>query len=151
MFSQLELWLANTIRRQVDDALMVRLLHHYLSKTNNLRSTYFRNLIKFHLVKANLTVAANSYVSSMECYDGTVSLSLEPGLPDLSGLLASSTCEPAQGICFTALTQSQGRRVATFGCWPRQSQSGDSLAWYGVPECKNEVSLNSFEEITSQA
>ena len=56
------------------------------------------------------------------------------------GLLASSTCEPSQGICFSALTHSMGRRVATFGCWPRQSQSGDSLAWYGVPECKNEVS-----------
>ena len=130
---------------------MVRLLHHCLNNKQSLK--YFRNLIKNHIVKAKLTVAATSYVSSMECYDGTVPLPLspEPGLPDLSGLLASSTCEPAQGICFTALTQSQGRRVATFGCWPRQSQSGDSLAWYGVPECKNEVSVNSFEEITSQA
>ena len=78
----------------------------------------------------------------MECYEGTVSLPLspEPGLPDLAGLLSSSTCEPSQGICFSALTHSMGRRVATFGRWPRQSQSGDSLAWYGVPECKNEVS-----------
>ena len=62
---------------------MVRLLHHYLN--NKQSSKYFRNLIKNHLVKANLTVAANSYVSvsSMECYDGTVSLSLEPGLQHL--------------------------------------------------------------------
>ena len=74
----------------------------------------------------------------MLCYDGTVSLPLIPDPSDLSELLTSSTCEAEQGICFSALTQSQGLRVATFGCWPRQS--GDSLAWYGVPECKHEVS-----------
>ena len=83
----------------------------------------------------------------MECYEGSVTMPLSPehGLPDLAGLLASSTCEPSQGICFSALTHSMGRRVATFGCWPRQSQSGDSLAWYGVPECKNEVRVYSDE------
>ena len=76
----------------------------------------------------------------MECYDGTISLPLGQG-PDLevSGFLPSATCHPKEGICFSALTHSQGAQVATFGCWPRQSQSGDSLAWYGVPECKNEV------------
>ena len=76
----------------------------------------------------------------MECYEGTVSLPLSsgPDLGDLSGLLGS--CEPEQGVCFSALTHSQGHRVATFGCWPRQSEAGGSLAWYGVPECKNEVS-----------
>ena len=79
-----------------------------------------------------------SHVSRMLCYDGTVSLPLLPDPSDLSELLTSSTCEAEQGICFSALTQSQGLRVATFGCWPRQS--GDSLAWYGVPECKHEVS-----------
>ena len=83
-------------------------------------------------------MTTESHVSRMLCYDGTVSLPLLPDHSDLSELLTSSTCEAEQGICFSALTQSQGLRVATFGCWPRQS--GDSLAWYGVPECKHEVS-----------
>ena len=88
------------------------------------------------------TVTTVSHVSRMLCYDGIVSLPLLPDPSDLSELLTSSTCEAEQGICFSALTQSQGLRVATFGCWPRQS--GDSLAWYGVPECKHEVSSTDF-------
>ena len=77
------------------------------------------------------------------CFSGTVtlpsSISNTGELPH--SLLPPDTCEADQGLCFTALTSSQGVQVASFGCWPTQSSGDYSIAWYGVPECKNEVSV----------
>ena len=73
-----------------------------------------------------------------ECFDGTVSLPLSDIYYELpQSLLPQAKCSPDEGICFTGLTYSKGFQVLSFGCWPRQSY--ESLAWYGVPECKNEV------------
>ena len=83
------------------------------------------------------------------CFSGTVtlpdSISSISELPH--SLLPLDTCQSEQGICFTALTQSQGVHVASFGCWPTQSNGDFSIAWYGVPECKNEVGIQMFESL----
>ena len=77
------------------------------------------------------------------CVEGTVSLPQEPGLAvGLASLLPGGSCQPEEGICFSSLTSTQGGlQVASFGCWPPQAQTEDSIAWYGVPECKNEVKI----------
>ena len=75
----------------------------------------------------------------MECYEGRVSL--PPGtessqlLP--SSLLPESTCQSLTGLCFASLTRGQSVTVLSLGCWPQQHHL--QLAWYGVPQCKNEV------------
>ena len=77
------------------------------------------------------------------CVEGTVSLPQDPGLAaGLASLLPGGSCQPEEGICFSSLTSTQGGlQVASFGCWPPQAQTEDSIAWYGVPECKNEVKI----------
>ena len=81
------------------------------------------------------------------CFSGTVTLpSSISNISELPhSLLPQDTCDSDQGICFTALTSSQGVQVASFGCWPTQSSGDFSIAWYGVPECKNEVSVHVHE------
>ena len=75
---------------------------------------------------------------NFECFEGTVSFPLRDIYLELpEALLPQTKCSPDEGICYTGLTYSKGFQVVSFGCWPRQSY--ESLAWYGVPECKNEV------------
>ena len=77
--------------------------------------------------------------SASECFEGV--LTLPRGEDDIQELppplLPDSRCAPVDGLCFSSLTHSKGSRVLSLGCWP--SQSSESLAWYGAPECKNEV------------
>ena len=77
------------------------------------------------------------------CYSGTVFLgNLFSDVFEVSqSLLPENTCYPDDGICFSAITQSHGTNVATFGCWPSVQYGDNSISWYGVPECKNEVSM----------
>jgi len=82
--------------------------------------------------------------SATECFHGTINLP-----KSLIGLeshelphefFPTTKCVPDEGICFTGLTQSKGVQVASFGCWPKQAEVySNGLAWYGTPECKNEV------------
>ena len=80
----------------------------------------------------------------MECYEGRVSL--PPGtdssqlLP--SSMLPESTCQSLTGLCFSSLTRVKSVAVLSLGCWPQQHDV--QLAWFGDPECKNEVSNYQF-------
>ena len=85
------------------------------------------------------------------CVEGTVSLPPGPALAaSLASLLPRGSCQPEEGICFSSLTSTQGGvQVASFGCWPPQAQTEDSIAWYGVPECKNEVTSRKIKPSSS--
>ena len=78
--------------------------------------------------------------SATECYDGVVTLLADTDTSDLTSVLPGTRCTPQEGICYSGLTYSKGVQVASFGCWPGQTDVyGYGIAWYGTPECKNEV------------
>ena len=100
------------------------------------------NVLSDPKLKLELDSYLNKSVTSetmpMECYNGRVTLS--PGTDTLqlpASLLPESRCQSQTGLCFSSLTRVQGVTVLSLGCWP--SQHHLQLAWYGVPECKNEV------------
>ena len=82
----------------------------------------------------------------MECLSGR--LPLTPS-SDLARDWPESRChtETERGLCFTSVTTStSGAAVVTVGCWPPHLAG---LAWYGVPQCKNEVSEHTSVPHTS--
>jgi len=69
---------------------------------------------------------------AIECFHGTFPIQPDSTLP-----LPTERCTPEDGICYYSLSTGGGQATAQLGCWP--SQSSVQLAWWGVPECKNEV------------
>jgi len=69
---------------------------------------------------------------AVECFHGTFPIQPDSTLP-----LPTERCTPEDGICYYSLSRGGGQATAQLGCWP--TQSSVQLAWWGIPECKNEV------------
>jgi len=89
-------------------------------------------IIKYWEYYNKVSLSALDISMAVECFHGTFPIQPDSTLP-----LPTERCTPEDGICYYSLSMGGGQATAQLGCWP--TQSSVQLAWWGIPECKNEV------------